>query len=143
MMDEAPLDLPPCRFCSGKIKPMVVAELNSVWAVRDRYPVSEGHHLIIPKRHAPDWFSMTEKERRDAEGLLIILKSRISAADRTVAGFNIGMNCGEAAGQSVFHAHIHLIPRRDGDTPHPRGGVRGVIPDKMSYPAISLAPCVL
>ena len=141
MMDEAPVDLPPCRFCSGKIRNLVVAELDSVWAVRDRHPVSEGHHLIIPKRHALDWFSMTEKERRDAEALLLILKSRISA-DRTVTGFNIGMNCGESAGQTVFHAHIHLIPRRDGDTPQPRGGVRGVIPDKMSYPA-SPAPCVL
>jgi ATP adenylyltransferase len=136
MMDEAPVDLPLCRFCPGKIKTLVVAELDSVWAVRDRHPVSEGHHLIIPKRHAPDWFSMTEKERRDAEALLIILKSRISAADRTVTGFNIGMNCGESAGQTVFHAHIHLIPRRDGDTPQPRGGVRGVIPGKMSYPAL-------
>jgi len=140
-MDEAPVDLPPCRFCPGKIRNLVVAELDSVWAVRDRHPVSEGHHLIIPKRHALDWFSMTEKERRDAEALLLILKSRISA-DRTVTGFNIGMNCGESAGQTVFHAHIHLIPRRDGDTPQPRGGVRGVIPDKMSYPA-SPAPCVL
>jgi ATP adenylyltransferase len=141
MMDEAPVDLPPCRFCPAKIRPLVVAELDSVWAVRDRHPVSEGHHLIIPKRHAPDWFSMTERERRDAEALLLILKSRISA-DRTVTGFNIGMNCGESAGQTVFHAHIHLIPRRDGDTPHPLGGVRGVIPDKMRYPA-SPAPCVL
>jgi ATP adenylyltransferase len=135
MVDEDLSDLPPCRFCPAKIRPLVVAELDSVWAVRDRHPVSEGHHLIIPKRHAPDWFSMTEKERRDAEALLLILKSRISA-DRTVTGFNIGMNCGESAGQTVFHAHIHLIPRRDGDTPHPRGGVRGVIPDKMSYPAL-------
>ena len=136
MIHEAPVDLPPCRFCQGKIRNLVVADLDSVWAVRDRHPVSEGHHLIIPKRHAPDWFSMTERERRDAEALLLILKSRISAADRTVTGFNIGMNCGESAGQTVFHAHIHLIPRRDGDTPHPRGGVRGVIPDKMSYPAL-------
>jgi len=140
MVDEDLSDLPPCRFCPAKIRPLVVAELDSVWAVRDRHPVSEGHHLIIPKRHAPDWFSMTERERRDAEALLLILKSRISA-DRTVTGFNIGMNCGESAGQTVFHAHIHLIPRRDGDTPHPLGGVRGVIPDKMSYP-ISPAPCV-
>jgi diadenosine tetraphosphate (Ap4A) HIT family hydrolase len=141
MVNEAPPDLPPCRFCPAKIKNLVVAELDSVWAVHDRYPVSVGHHLVIPKRHMPDWFSMTEKERRDAEALLLILKSRISAADRTVTGFSIGMNCGASAGQTVFHAHIHLIPRRDGDTPHPRGGVRGVIPDKMSYP-ISSAPCV-
>jgi len=136
MQDEFPLDLPPCRFCPGKVDSLVVAELGSVLAVRDLHPVSEGHHLIISKRHATDWFSMTERERRDAEAMILMLKSRISAADRTVTGFNIGMNCGESAGQTVFHAHIHLIPRRDGDTPHPRGGVRGVIPDKMSYPSI-------
>jgi len=135
-MGERPLDFPPCRFCPSEIKPSVVAELDSVWAVRDPHPVTEGHHLIVPKRHSEDFFSMTEKERRDAEALILILKSRISAADRTVTGFNIGMNCGASAGQSVFHAHIHLIPRREGDTPHPRGGVRGVIPDKMSYPAM-------
>ena len=135
-MGERPLDFPPCRFCPSAIKPAVVAELDSVWAVRDPHPVTEGHHLIVPKRHSEDFFSMTEKERRDAEALILILKSRISAADRTVTGFNIGMNCGASAGQSVFHAHIHLIPRREGDTPHPRGGVRGVIPDKMSYPAM-------
>ena len=75
MMDEAPVDLPPCRFCPGKIRNLVVAELDSVWAVRERHPVSEGHHLIIPKRHAPDWFSMTERERRDAEALLLILRA--------------------------------------------------------------------
>jgi len=135
-MGERPLDFPPCRFCPSEIKPAVVAELDSVWAVPDPHPVTEGHHLIVPKRHSMDFFSMTEKERRDAEALILILKSRISAADRTVTGFNIGMNCGASAGQSVFHAHIHLIPRREGDTPHPRGGVRGVIPDKMSYPAM-------
>ena len=135
-MGERPLDFPPCRFCPSEIKPAVVAELDSVWAVRDPHPVTEGHHLIVPQRHSMDFFSMTEKERRDAEALILILKSRISAADRTVTGFNIGMNCGASAGQSVFHAHIHLIPRREGDTPHPRGGVRGVIPDKMSYPAM-------
>jgi ATP adenylyltransferase len=78
---------------------------------------------------------MTEKERRDADALILILKSRIMAADPAVRGFNIGVNCGECAGQTVFHAHIHLIPRREGDTPAPRGGVRGVIPDKMDYPA--------
>ncbi len=126
---------PPCRFCPEYLKHLIVTELDSVWAVLDKHPVTEGHHLIIPKRHVSDWFSMTEKERRDADELIRILQSRIRAADSSVAGFNIGMNCGEAAGQTVFHAHIHLIPRRSGDTPSPRGGVRGVIPDKMSYPS--------
>ena len=99
----------------------------------DRFPVSEGHHLIIPKRHTADWFSMTEAECRDAEQLLRRLKKKLHASDPTITGFNIGMNCGTSAGQTIFHAHIHLIPRRDGDTPNPTGGVRGVIPDKMCY----------
>ena len=129
----------PCRFCPENLKHLIVAELDSVWAVPDKHPVTEGHHLIIPKRHVPDWFSMTEKERRDGDALILILCSRIRAADSTVTGFNIGMNCGEAAGQTVFHAHIHLIPRRNGDTPSPRGGVRGVIPGRMGYP-VARAP---
>ena len=130
---ETPDTDPNCRFCPDKVKHRIVAEYDSVWAMKDGYPVSEGHHLILPKRHASDWFSISEKERRDADALLRILKNRLSESDRTITGFNIGMNCGESAGQTIFHAHIHLIPRRDGDTPKPRGGVRGVIPGKMGY----------
>ncbi len=122
-----------CRFCAADIKYRIAAEYQSVWAMADRFPVSAGHHLIIPKRHTPDWFSMTETECRDAEQLLRMLKEKLHASDPTITGFNIGMNCGTAAGQTIFHAHIHLIPRRDGDTPNPTGGVRGVIPDKMCY----------
>jgi len=76
---------------------------------------------------------MTTAEKMDSDNLVRILKKRISISDSTVTGFNVGMNCGQSAGQTIFHAHLHLIPRRDGDTPNPRGGVRGVIPDKMSY----------
>jgi diadenosine tetraphosphate (Ap4A) HIT family hydrolase len=76
---------------------------------------------------------MTDWERRDTEKLLIKLRNRIASEDKSVTGFNVGVNCGESAGQTIWHAHIHLIPRRDGDTPNPRGGVRGVIPDKMDY----------
>jgi diadenosine tetraphosphate (Ap4A) HIT family hydrolase len=126
-------NLPACRFCMDRIKSQITAEYGSVWAVEDRYPVTQGHHLIIPKRHTRDWFSMTDEERRHAEELIIILKNRLSEADETITGFNIGMNCGASAGQTIFHAHIHLIPRRNGDTQDPTGGVRGVIPDKMSY----------
>jgi ATP adenylyltransferase len=104
-----------------------------VWAIRDGYPVSAGHHLILPKRHTPDWFTMSEQERRNADALIRMIQKRLSESDRTISGFNVGINSGESAGQTIFHAHIHLIPRRDGDTPSPRGGVRGVIPDKMSY----------
>jgi diadenosine tetraphosphate (Ap4A) HIT family hydrolase len=76
---------------------------------------------------------MTQEERRDAENLLINLRQQILESDATVIGFNIGMNCGLAAGQTIEHAHIHLIPRRSGDTPNPQGGVRGVLPARMAY----------
>ena len=124
-----------CRFCPEKLKRLhrKVEDYGNLWVVEDKYPVSEGHHLIIPKRHTPDWFSMTEEKRRGSDALMRILKNRLSDLDNTITGFNIGMNCGESAGQTIFHAHIHIIPRRDGDTSNPTGGVRGVIPDKMCY----------
>lgn len=124
---------PNCRFCTGNIKDRIVEEWNLVLAFEDRYPVSDGHLLIVPKRHTLDWFSMSEKERREADALIRVFRSRQLESDKSITGFNIGMNCGASAGQTIFHAHIHLIPRRDGDTPNPTGGVRGVIPDKMCY----------
>ena len=124
---------PECLFCSSLIRERIVEEMGSVFAIKDHYPVTEGHHLIIPKRHTLDFFSMTEQEKKDTETLLVMLKKRLSEKDGTITGFNIGMNCGESAGQTIFHAHTHLIPRRDGDTEEPRGGVRGVIPSKMKY----------
>ena len=124
---------PDCAFCLKKVSHRIVEEYDTVWAFEDGCPVTRGHHLIVPKRHTLDWFSMTDTERQDAGALIRILKGRISEADKTVTGFNIGMNCGESAGQSIWHAHIHLIPRRDGDTENPRGGVRGVIPHRMCY----------
>ena len=123
-----------CPFCFEVIdESRIVAENNSVFAILDGYPVSEGHYLIIPKRHTEDWFSMSGQERREAEELIRVLKRELEEEDNSITGFNMGTNSGESAGQTIFHAHIHLIPRRDGDTPEPRGGVRGVIPDKMGY----------
>ncbi|MBW1965488.1 MAG: HIT domain-containing protein [Deltaproteobacteria bacterium] len=131
--DLSPDNPPECRFCYQHIKDHIIDELGTVWTFLDRYPVTEGHHLIVPKRHTEDWFTMSEKERHDTESLIRILKKRLTESDKTITGFNIGVNCGESAGQTIFHAHIHLIPRRYGDTPNPMGGVRGVIPDKMGY----------
>lgn len=111
----------------------MVCEFGSVFAVRDRHPVTEGHHLVVSKRHIADFFAMTHAERRDAEALLLLLKKQIQEEDSRVTGFNVGMNCGEVAGQTVMHAHIHLIPRRAGDVEEPRGGVRGCVPGKMGY----------
>lgn len=111
----------------------IVAECGSVFAVKDNYPVTDGHLLIIPRRHVGDFFQMSEEERRDAEKLLLEMKNEILQSDPSVVGFNIGMNCGIAAGQTIEHGHVHLIPRREGDTDDPRGGVRGVIPEKRIY----------
>lgn len=122
-----------CVFCDKERTEAAVATHGSVFAVKDEYPVTEGHLLIIPRRHTSDFFSMTEAERVDASVLIEELGRRVRAADPSVLGFNIGMNCGEAAGQTIMHAHVHLIPRRRGDTPNPRGGIRGVIPGRMSY----------
>jgi len=121
-----------CPFCNRE-NLTVVIENKTVFAIRDTSPVSHDHMLIIPRRHCTDYFEMTRQERCDAHDLIKILKNRIIEADAAVCGFNLGINCGHAAGQTVFHTHVHLIPRRKNDTPTPRGGVRGVIPDKMNY----------
>jgi len=122
-----------CPFCNPEIRKRFIAEHGSMFAVSDRFPVTDGHLLIIPLRHTPDWFTLTVQERRDAEVLLLFLREKLLAEDPTITGFNIGMNCGASAGQTIFHAHIHLIPRRDGDADDPRGGVRGVIPERQKY----------
>lgn len=121
-----------CKFCLNREKWMD-QELGSVWAHADGYPVSAGHHLIIPKRHASDLFAMTTGERQDADAMIFRLREQLMANDPTIEGFNVGMNCGAQAGQSIFHAHWHLIPRRQGDSRAKKGGVRGVIPEKMEY----------
>ena len=124
---------PACPFCNPGRMPTPVASAGTVFAIGDRNPVSAGHLLVIPRRHTPTYFTMTSLERRDADSLLRYLKNTLERDDPTIQGFNIGANCGELAGQTIFHAHIHLIPRRAGDTARPRGGVRGVIPDRMGY----------
>ena len=122
-----------CPFCADRVKGRIVEEHGTVIAIRDRYPVTKYHTLVMPRRHTPDFFTMTSQEKRDTEALVLLLKNEILENDPLVTGFNLGVNCGESAGQTIMHAHMHLIPRRDGDTPNPRGGVRGVIPDKMAY----------
>lgn len=121
-----------CLFCS-EVEGRIEMENGSVFAIKDKFAVTEGHHLIIPFRHAEDFFALTETERQHMNELLRVLKAKIECADPTVTGFNIGMNCGESAGQTVFHAHIHLIPRRAGDVVNPSGGIRNVIPGKGKY----------
>ena len=121
-----------CLFCS--IPPVrIVLENELAYAVRDGYPVTEMHSLIIPKRHIQDYFDLTTEELIACDQLIRSLKDEISNSDNSVNGFNIGMNSGETAGQTIFHCHIHLIPRRTGDVDNPRGGVRNVIPGMGNY----------
>jgi len=122
-----------CPFCGEIALHWATAMLGSVLALPDKYPVTPGHVLVIPLRHTSDYFAMTKEERSAANEMIFRLRNQILESDQTVMGFNIGMNCGETAGQTIQHAHIHLIPRRWGDTPNPAGGVRGVLPGKMSY----------
>lgn len=121
-----------CIFCNlGAFN--IIQENKSFYAMYDQFPVTQFHTLIIPKRHVRDYFHLDQHEIAVLNELLHSLKSRIQTQDPSVTGFNIGMNCGEDAGQTVMHCHTHLMPRRKGDIKNPRGGVRGVIPNKQSY----------
>ena len=124
---------PDCLFCQW-IRAGKAGEIfGTVAAFNDGYPVTDGHLLIVPLRHTADWLSMTAQEVRDSESLIRTLAVQIRKVDPFVSGFNIGTNIGLSGGQTVFHAHIHLIPRRDGDVDNPKGGVRGVIDGKRGY----------
>ena len=132
--DEMPPEsVPDCKFCYQNIKGRVIEELETVVAIKDGYPDAKGHLLVIPKRHAPEYFDLSDAERRDVDSLLKFLKQQMFKKDSSITGYNIGVNNGESAGQTIFHVHFHLIPRRNGDTENPRGGIRGVIPGKRKY----------
>ncbi|HOC44120.1 MAG TPA: HIT domain-containing protein [Thermoanaerobaculales bacterium] len=121
-----------CPFCDPP-RGRVVAETELALAVRDGYPATEGHTLIVPRRHVADYFDLYQPEKNAIDRLLAECRRRLESADSSISGFNVGVNSGESAGQTIFHAHVHLIPRRAGDVASPRGGVRGVIPAKQSY----------
>ena len=121
-----------CLFCNIPTV-RIVLENELAYAVRDGYPVTEMHSLIIPKRHIQDYFDLTTEELIACDQLIRSLKDEISNSDNSVNGFNIGINSGETAGQTIFHCHIHLIPRRTGDVDNPRGGVRSIIPGMGNY----------
>lgn len=100
--------------------------------IKDSFPVSPGHLLIISNVLKEDYFTLSEEKKKNLSKVLEIAKE-IIMKDHNPSGYNIGMNCGQTAGQTIFHFHCHLIPRYKGDMESPRGGVRGVIPNKMSY----------
>lgn len=121
-----------CLFCEIPSE-RVITQNELAYAIFDGFPVTEHHCLVIPKRHVPDYFALSRPELKACDDLLREMKSRVTGMDAAVTGFNVGMNAGEDAGQTIFHCHIHLIPRRKGDVENPRGGVRHTIPGKGFY----------
>ena len=103
------------------------------FALKDKYPVTSLHYLVMPKRHISSFFELGSSEHKACLNLLEDVKRKILEKDKTVTGFNIGINIGKDAGQTIFHCHIHLIPRRIGDVSNPEGGVRNIISEKGKW----------
>ena len=125
-----------CLFCKiqqpGFEKEIIYSNEYFV-ATRDSYPVTPLHTLIIPKRHFASFFEMNDDEQASVFSILKQQRDEIMALDPSVTSFNVGTNDGVDAGQSIYHLHIHLFPRRLGDIENPRGGVRGIIPARQKY----------
>jgi len=123
---------PNCLFCHIPSE-RIITKNELAYGIEDAFPVTPRHCLVIPKRHTPNYFGLYRSELTACDLLLKELRAQIEKDDPTVTGFNIGMNSGEDAGQTIFHCHIHLIPRRKSDVSEPRGGVRHIIPGKGNY----------
>ena len=123
--------VPECIFCTIP-EDRIVLSSSLACVIEDGFPISPGHSLVIPRRHVRSLFELDEEERAALLMLLEQAKERVAASLRP-DGYNIGINDGAAAGQTVMHLHVHLIPRYQGDVPDPRGGVRWIFPDKAAY----------
>ena len=121
-----------CIFCS-KEKLNIIYEDDIFYVIRDAYPVTTDHTLIILNEHNKTYFDLRDKDIVQLNNIIKFQKDSLIGKDNSITGFNIGINQGETAGQTVMHLHVHLIPRRKGDIDDPRGGVRGVIPSKQKY----------
>ena len=121
-----------CLFCNKK-KQKIIYSSEFIYVVRDSFPVTKYHSLIIPHRHVSNFFDLNKDELKDLSVALKKERESLLNLDKKITAFNVGVNSGKDAGQSIMHCHIHLIPRRKGDIENPRGGVRGVIPSKQKY----------
>ena len=121
-----------CIFCDMS-KQRIILENKLAVTIKDNYPITKDHCLVIPKRHIETYFDLYQPELNACNQLLTETKKILMKKDKSIEGFNIGINSGEVAGQTIFHCHIHLIPRRRGDVKDPRGGLRGIFKDKQSY----------
>lgn len=118
-----------CLFCEisqGTQPGNIIAAYNNCYVLEDKFPISKGHLLIIPKKHYLQWFSAPKNVRYEMIEIADFMKAKL---DKTLnpTGYNVGMNCGVSAGQTVMHLHMHIIPRYDGDTPNPAGGIRQIL----------------
>jgi len=129
--EDMPSSAGPCTFCTLPAG-QVLGENDSAMWILDSHPVSPGHSLIVPKRHVESFFETTPEERDAMLALLDQARAHVCRS-HSPAGYNIGINEGFAAGQTIEHLHVHLIPRFMGDGGAPRGGVRWVIPDRADY----------
>ena len=120
-----------CPFCTLPPERILLTNSHGI-IIRDGYPITPGHTLVIPRRHVDSFFNLTAEERVDLLDLLDQAKAGIDKEFKPDT-YNIAINDGPAAGQTVPHLHIHLIPRYSGDVPDARGGVRWIIPDKADY----------
>jgi diadenosine tetraphosphate (Ap4A) HIT family hydrolase len=121
-----------CPFCESLAQHKAVVENVHAAALADQFPVSSGHTLVVSKRHVADYFLLEPEEQQSLWALVTDVATRLRDS-RHPDGFNVGVNVGAAAGQTVAHAHVHVIPRYAGDLPYPRGGVRWVLPEKAAY----------
>lgn len=121
-----------CFFCKRIEAHDLVVENELAVAMADSFPLTRGHRLIVSRRHEPDLFSLSEAEQRAMWELIKTVKSALDEEFRPDA-YNIGINAGREAGQTVFHVHLHLIPRYRGDVTDPRGGMRWIFPEKARY----------
>lgn len=121
-----------CLFCDITEK-RIVTQNNLAFVILDRYPVTKDHSLIIPKRHSNHYFELNQAEVNAINSLALELKRILEKKDNSIRGINIGYNCGEYAGQTIPHTHMHFIPRRVGDVETPTGGIRNIIPGKGNY----------
>jgi len=120
-----------CPFCTYSESDLVFETLHA-YVRYDAYPVTPGHMLVMPKRHVSSLFDLEPAERRDMWRLIEKCKAHLDM-ERQPDGYNVGVNVGEAGGQTMFECHVHVIPRYLGDSKDPKGGVRGVIPEKQKY----------
>jgi diadenosine tetraphosphate (Ap4A) HIT family hydrolase len=121
----------PCPFCQPA-STLILRESEHARALQDAFPVAPGHTLVVPRRHVASFFDLDPLEQADLLNLLIAVRNALAEQHRPDA-FNLGLNDGEAAGQTILHCHWHVIPRHTGDVADPRGGVRWVVPERAVY----------